>query len=170
VQSGPLADVAPSALSGLLEELHEASRDVLATVLDSVDVIHSHNWISGHVAMRIAVYAQVRHIHSLLSLGRIKTRLQEETAESDLLRDQTELQVLQSAHHLVAACPDELNGLRQLYPEIIHGRVSIIPHGLDPDVFYPRPQDTGDFLHRSTARFQEGAYNVPGRALDPDLP
>ena len=169
VPSGPPADLTPSSLGGSLEELHEASRNVLGTVLDTVDVIHSHNWISGHVAMRIAAAARVRHIHSILSLGRIKARLLEEPSETDPLRDEAELQVFQRAHHLVAVCPDELESLRELYPEISHDRVSIIPHGLDPDVFYPRPQDPGDFLRRSAARFEEGTHDIPGRAPDPGL-
>jgi hypothetical protein len=161
VVGGPPADMTPSALGKYLEEVHEATRDLVEPWLAGVNVLHSHNWIAGFVARRLAALAPVRHIHTLLSLGRIKALLGEEPAESDPIRERAEVEVFQNADHLIAVCPNELTDLRTHYPEVSHDRVSIIPHGLNPDVFYPRPQNAGDFFRRTTARFQEGAYDVP---------
>lgn len=152
---GPAEDVPPLALYPYLHDLTVAAREAVAT-RPSHSVIHSHNWLSGAVALAIRE-PTARHVHSILSLGRVRWAQGEEPQADDRFRDQLEVDLFRAADVLVTVAPSERDDLRRLYPEIAHDRIAVVPYGVDPDVFYPRPESPDHFVRRQARRCAEGA-------------
>lgn len=159
VDAGPLCDVDPTTLASLLAELTDAS---LAAIGDApVDVVHSHYWLSGSVARHLVARRPARHVHSVLSLGRAKVAAGEPAHPSDRVRDAAEVDVFNRADAVIVTCPSERDDLRRLYPEVRGDHVHVIPYGVDPDVFFPRPAPPRSVLHRAAARFPKEPDHVP---------
>jgi D-inositol-3-phosphate glycosyltransferase len=156
---GPLSDVPPSELGGFLAEMTSQSLALLDNI-SSFDAIHSHYWLSGIIAREIAARWPTHHVHSLLSLGRVRKSVGEELRPGDEKRDRDEVRVFNEADRLIACCPAEKKDLQALYPEIRHQRIYIIPYGVDNDVFLPRPESSHDFVRRTARRFTQGATDV----------
>jgi len=154
VDAGPQLDLHPLALAEHLEPLVRAVAAVDG-LLES-DVVHSHGWLSGAVARRMLGFPGPRHVHSILSLGRVRLELGEDSSPADSFRDALELDLLGSADVLIAAAASEREDFNRLYPEIAHDRIVVIPYGVDPDVFYPRPEPADSFVRRQARRFAEG--------------
>ena len=150
VDEGPADDRHPLELHSSFDRLVER----VASLLDlaDYDVVHSINWLSGSVARRLIRTSGIRHVHSILSLGRLRATLREEASSGDELRDRLELDVFDNADVLIAVTSSERDDLQRLYPEITHDRIVVIPYGVDPDLFYPRPESRDDFVLRQTRR------------------
>jgi D-inositol-3-phosphate glycosyltransferase len=161
---GPAEEISPAATGLLLEDLHQTCADTLRDVFARGPVVHSHYWIAGEVSRRIAAEHQLLHVHSFLSLGRVKRESGEPADAADRLRDECELRVFNAADHLVAVCPDEWRAFERLYPEVSPRTPAIIPYGVDPNVFYRRPESPDDFVRRAAGRFTEGDHDAPGCA------
>ena len=63
---------------------------------------------------------------------------------------------MNSADAVVVVCPSERADVERLYPEVDSSRIHTIPYGVDPNVFYPRPQSESDFVRRQTLGFPKG--------------
>jgi glycosyltransferase involved in cell wall biosynthesis len=127
---------------------------VLALPLGSrFDVLQTSNWLSGAVGLALVPGIADKHVHHLLSLGRVRLGLGEEPTSHDQARDEWESRILASADALVCVTEDEQNALERLYPDVPKHKVAIIPYGIDPDDFSPRPGDAHDYLRRSSSRF-----------------
>lgn len=106
------------------------------------DVIHSHYWLSGLAAERLAAaWSGTPIVHMFHTLGEMKNRI----ARSDSEREP--LERLRAEHHLVrrveriiAATPAEETQLRFLY-RAPRGRIRVISPGVDIAHFYPIPKD-----------------------------
>ena len=61
--------------------------------------------------------------------------------------------IFASADALVCVTEDEQNALERLYQDVAKQKVTIIPYGIDADVFSPRPGDAYDYIRRSSSRF-----------------
>jgi D-inositol-3-phosphate glycosyltransferase len=157
---GPLSDVPPVELGPFVPELTLKSIALLDEI-GSFDVIHSHYWLSGIVARELAARRPTHHVHSLLSLGRVRRVAGEESKLGDVERDRGEIRVFTEADRLIACCPAERRDLQTLYPEIPHNHICIVPYGVDCDVFLPRPESSRDYVRRTTRRFAQGAADVP---------
>ncbi|HEY4640618.1 MAG TPA: glycosyltransferase [Thermoanaerobaculia bacterium] len=155
---GPTTDLAPLDLHAHLDDLTIAAQSVVRD-RPAYDVIHSHNWLSGAVA-RAVVSEKTRHVHSILSLGRLRLALGEESIEGDSLRDELEVQIFRDADVLVAVAPSEREDLLRLYPEVQHDRIVIVPYGIDPEVFDPRPQSPDHFILRQARRSAQGSSEL----------
>ena len=159
VDAGPLRDVDPATLAPFVEELADAS--IAARGDAPVDVVHSHYWLSGSVARGLVARRPARHVHSVLSLGRSKAAAGELPHPSDQVRDTTEVEVFNRADVVIVTCPSERDDLRRLYPEVRSDHVHVIPYGVDPDVFFPRPAPPHSVVHRAAARFPKESDHVP---------
>lgn len=148
---GPASEVDHHSLGYLREELVAG---VLALRLDGrFDILQTSNWLSGAVGLALVPSIADRHVHHLLSLGRVRLSLGEESSSSDKDRDEWECRVLASADVLVCVTEDERSALERLYPDVAKRKVTIIPYGIDPDVFSPRPGDAYDYIRRSSNGF-----------------
>ena len=148
---GPAAEVAHHSLGHLREDL---SAGVLALRLgEHFDILQTSNWLSGAVGLALVPRIADRHVHHLLSLGRVRLVLGEELSPHDKDRDEWECRVIAAADALVCVTEDERNALEGLYPDVPKQKVVIIPYGIDPVVFSPRPGDAYDYLRRSSNGF-----------------
>src|SRR5205807_8596871 len=159
---GPLCCVYRLAI-GPPEEIDHHSlghlrEDLIASALalpfgDRFDVLQTSNWLSGAVGLALLPSIADKHVHHLLSLGRVRLELGEEPTFHDQMRDEWERRIFASADALVCVSQDEKNALERLYPDVAKHKVTIIPYGIDSDDFSPRPGDGHDYLRRSSSRF-----------------
>jgi D-inositol-3-phosphate glycosyltransferase len=148
---GPAAEVDHHSLGHLRGEL---VADVLALSLGGrFDILQTSNWLSGAVGLALMPRIADRHVHHLLSLGRVRLELGEEPSPHDKDRDEWECRILASADALVCVTEDERSTLERLYPDVPKQKVTVIPYGVDPDVFSPRPGDADDYIRRSSNGF-----------------
>lgn len=147
---GPAMEIDPSSVGELVGELATSFEQTIEKSGLEFDAIHSHYWIAGEVARRFCKSRHIRHIHSVLSLGRLKPGFR-----SQPIRDSCEVNVFRSADILLTVCNSELSDLERLYPEVSLTKTHTIPYGVDPDVFYIRPQSESDFVRRQTSRFKK---------------
>ena len=115
----------PAHISGLSKEfLH-----ILKT--DNYDVIHSHYWISGKVAMQAAKELGIPLVHTMHTMARVKNlNLAEGETPEPMIRVQGETQVVAAAQALIANTDAEAASLVSLYdacPDIVH----VVSPGVD---------------------------------------
>jgi D-inositol-3-phosphate glycosyltransferase len=156
LEIGPAEELAPPVVGSYLDELSSAFEQAINERQSEFSALHSHYWIAGEVVRRFCVTHHVRHVHSILSLGRVNREKGEPLPTNSSAREWIEIQVINSADAVIAVCPSELADLQRLYPEVDPSKVHIIPYGVDPDVFYPRPQSESDFVRRQAIGFPQG--------------
>ena len=151
VAIGPVLEIDHHSLGHLREDLIAS---VLALPLgDRFDVLQTSNWLSGAVGLALVPSIADKHVHHLLSLGRVRLELGEEPTTDDQVRDEWECRIFASADALVSVTQDEQNALERLYPDVLKHKLTIIPYGISADDFSPRPGDADDYLRRSSSRF-----------------
>jgi D-inositol-3-phosphate glycosyltransferase len=151
---GPAVDLGGEDVGAFLPELEKAAFEILAD--RRFDAIHSQYWISGVVA---AAWCKARggcHVHAPLSLGRRKKAEGMSGSQYSAIRDGCELEIFRSASWIVVTSPDERQALKTLYPEVNSKHVALIPYGVDPDLFYPRPGSADHYLRRQARSAGEG--------------
>ena len=121
----------PAHISGLSKEFLR----ILKT--DSYDVIHSHYWISGKVAMAAAKELGISLVHTMHTMARVKNlNLAEGETPEPMIRVQGETQVVAAADALIANTDAEGASLVSLYdacPDIVH----VVSPGVDLYTFTP---------------------------------
>ncbi len=104
------------------------------------DLVHSHYWLSGQVGWLAADRWQTPLVHTMHTMARVKNAA---LAEGDIPeppgREIGEAQVVDAADRLTANTADEADQLVRLYGAD-PGRVSIVPPGVDLEVFTPGDQ------------------------------
>jgi D-inositol-3-phosphate glycosyltransferase len=98
---------------------------------DSYDVIHSHYWISGKVAMPVAEKLGIPLVHTMHTMARVKNlNLAEGEMPEPMIRVQGETQVVAAATGLIANTDAEAASLVSLYsacPDNVH----VVSPGVD---------------------------------------
>jgi glycosyltransferase involved in cell wall biosynthesis len=151
VAVGPPLEIDHHSLGHLREELVTS---VLALPFENrFDIVQTSNWLSGAVGLALVPSIANKHVHHLLSLGRVRLTAGEELSPNDRIRDEWECRIFASADALVCVTEDEQNALERLYPNVAKHKVTIIPYGIDPNIFSPKPGDAHDYLRRSSSRF-----------------
>jgi len=103
------------------------------------NLLHSHYWLSGWVALRLQERWGVPHVTMFHTLGEVKNRARVTEHEAPL-RIRVERRLAQGAGRIVCASEHEKHLLSRLY-DADPGRVAVVPCGVDLDLF--RPQDKG---------------------------
>lgn len=112
---GPVDGVTKEELPGLIPDLAEAFKEAL-TSGTSYDVIHSHYWISGKVAMPVAQELGIPLVHTMHTMARVKNlNLAEGERPEPMIRVQGESQVVAAADALIANTDAEAASLVSLY-------------------------------------------------------
>lgn len=115
----------PAHIAGLSKEFLR----ILKT--DNYDVIHSHYWISGKVAMQAAKELGIPLVHTMHTMARVKNlNLAEGETPEPMIRVQGETQVVAAADALIANTDAEGASLVSLYdacPDIVH----VVSPGVD---------------------------------------
>jgi len=104
---------------------------------ENYDVIHSHYWISGKVAMPAAKELGIPLVHTMHTMARVKNlNLAEGESPEPMIRVQGETQVVAAAQALVANTDAEAASLVSLHdacPDIVH----VVAPGVDLYTFTP---------------------------------
>jgi D-inositol-3-phosphate glycosyltransferase len=105
------------------------------------DVIHSHYWLSGLAASPLRRAWDAPIIQMFHTLGHMKNSVASSPAEWEAEeRIEGEAEVMALADRLIAATPVERAQMVWLYGADA-AKVSVIPCGVDLDLFYPIPED-----------------------------
>jgi D-inositol-3-phosphate glycosyltransferase len=116
-------------LPALIPNLSEAFSKVLET--EKYDVLHSHYWISGKVAMPVAKKFGIPLAHTMHTMARVKNmNLAEGERPEPMIRVQGETQVVAAADALIANTDAEAASLVSLY-EACPDNVSVVSPGVD---------------------------------------
>lgn len=102
------------------------------------NLLHSHYWLSGSVALRLKERWGVPHVTMFHTLGEVKNRARVTEHEAPL-RIQVEHQLAREADRIVCASRHEKHLLTRLY-NADPNRIAVVPCGVDLDLF--RPQDS----------------------------
>ncbi len=121
----------PIHISGLSQEFSRIMRT------ENYDVIHSHYWLSGKVAMPAAKELGIPLVHTMHTMARVKNlKLAEGESPEPMIRVQGETQVVAAASALIANTDAEAASLVSLYdscPDIVH----VVSPGVDLFTFTP---------------------------------
>lgn len=130
---GPVNGVTKEALPTLIPELSQAFRtEVIAT---QYDVIHSHYWISGKVAMPVAQELGIPLVHTMHTMARVKNlNLAEGESPEPMIRVQGESQVVAAADALIANTDAEAASLVSLY-DACPDNVFVVSPGVNLSMF-----------------------------------
>jgi D-inositol-3-phosphate glycosyltransferase len=116
-------------LPALIPNLSEAFSKVLEN--EKYDVLHSHYWISGKVAMPVAKKFGIPLAHTMHTMARVKNmNLAEGERPEPMIRVQGETQVVAAANGLIANTDAEAASLVSLY-EACPDNVSVVSPGVD---------------------------------------
>ncbi len=105
------------------------------------DLIHSHYWLSGEVALLLKERWQVPAVASFHTLGEVQRRVRLEPESP--YRIASERRAVQGADRVIAGSVDERDNLLALY-QARSDKTQVVPCGYDPQVFRPH--------HKSEAR------------------
>jgi D-inositol-3-phosphate glycosyltransferase len=121
----------PIHISGLSQEFSRIMR------AENYDVIHSHYWLSGKVAMPAAKELGIPLVHTMHTMARVKNlNLAEGETPEPMIRVQGETQVVAAANALIANTDAEAASLVSLYdacPDTVH----VVSPGVDLYTFTP---------------------------------
>ena len=121
----------PAHINGLSKEFLRIIKE------ENYDVIHSHYWISGKVAMAASKELGIPLVHTMHTMARVKNlNLAEGESPEPMIRVQGETQVVAAAQALVANTDAEAASLVSLYdacPDIVH----VVTPGVDLYTFTP---------------------------------
>jgi D-inositol-3-phosphate glycosyltransferase len=132
---GPVSGVTKEQLPKLIPELSVAFSKAMSN--DHHDVIHSHYWISGKVAMPVAKELGIPLVHTMHTMARVKNlNLAEGETPEPMIRVQGETQVVAAADALVANTDAEAASLVSLY-EACPDNVLVVSPGVNLKVFTP---------------------------------
>jgi D-inositol-3-phosphate glycosyltransferase len=121
----------PAHINGLSKEFLRIIKE------ENYDVIHSHYWISGKVAMAASKELGIPLVHTMHTMARVKNlNLAEGESPEPMIRVQGETQVVAAAQALIANTDAEAASLVSLYdacPDIVH----VVTPGVDLYTFTP---------------------------------
>lgn len=131
---GPHEGVAKEDLPALIPALSSAFKEALSQGT-KYDLIHSHYWISGKVAMPVAKELDIPLVHTMHTMARVKNlNLAEGENPEPMIRVQGESQVVAAVDALIANTDAEAASLVSLYegcPDI----VSVVSPGVNLQTF-----------------------------------
>ena len=104
----------------------------------SYDIIHSNYWLSGKVGSILSRRWKIPHVVTFHTLAKTKLRARVGESESDL-RISVEQEVMRESTDILVLTRAEKMDLENLYG-ISPEKVSVIPAGVDTDIFYPVPK------------------------------
>ena len=129
INMGPVHGVTKEQLPALIPALSAELVQMLAK--DSYDLIHSHYWISGKIAMPASSRLAIPLVHTMHTMARVKNlNLAEGETPEPMIRVQGESQVVAAANALIANTDAEAASLVSLY-DACPDNVSVVSPGVD---------------------------------------
>lgn len=146
VQAGPLAPLHKNDLYQYTPTFARYIDEFRRKESRHYDLIHSHYWLSGVAATRLACHWNIPHVTMFHTLGRLKQLANPKEAEPPL-RLEMEQRLIRHVDCIIASTSDERHHMIR-YCGATASRVVVIPCGLDHRLFIP--------LSRSFARQKLG--------------
>jgi D-inositol-3-phosphate glycosyltransferase len=132
VEAGPREPVVKEELPALLPAFAAALEDRL----DEHDLLHSHYWLSGQVALAAASRRRLPLVHTMHTMARVKNSAlgAAQTGEPDV-RERGEAEVVAGADVLTANTTDEAEELQRHYAAE-PAAIAVVPPGVDLHTFH----------------------------------
>jgi D-inositol-3-phosphate glycosyltransferase len=142
IPAGPETPLPLSQISAYLDDVADGIISFAEREGVQYDLIHSHYWMSGIVALRLKeAWGGVPIIQMFHTLGHMKNRITQDEAErAPLERIEGETMIMACVDQIIAATPAEYAQLHWLYGADM-GKVVTIPPGVDLQRFSPIPAD-----------------------------
>jgi D-inositol-3-phosphate glycosyltransferase len=138
VKAGPSAPIQKHEIYQYLPAFAQHVDEFRRTEKTRYDILHSHYWLSGVVAMQLAQSWDVPHITMFHTLGRLK-RLANPDATEPIRRFVMERRLIQQADKIIASTIDERMQIIR-HCGATSGQVRVIPCGVDLRRFMPKDQ------------------------------
>ena len=152
---GPVSGVTKEQLPKLIPDLAAAFKEALTST--HYDIIHSHYWISGKVAMPVAKELGIPLVHTMHTMARVKNlNLAEGETPEPMIRVQGESQVVAAADALIANTDAEAASLVSLY-EACPDNVLVVSPGVNLKVF---TQDEGRMAARDVVDLDKSSHVI----------
>jgi D-inositol-3-phosphate glycosyltransferase len=133
---GRLTGVTKEELPKLIPELAKEFKNLISAET-KYDLIHSHYWISGKVAMLASADLKIPFVHTMHTMARVKNlNLAEGETPEPMIRVQGETQVVATANALIANTDAEAASLVSLY-SACPDNVQVVSPGVDLYKFTP---------------------------------
>ena len=141
IPAGPEHPLLKQELAGHIPEFVDHILDFAKKKDVHYDLIHSHYWMSGLAAEKLAEGWQVPVIQMFHTLGKLKQQVAQNAEETEgEYRIKGENQVITIADKIIASTSTEKDHLEDLYGAA-PDKIKIIPPGVDLSRFYPIPPD-----------------------------
>lgn len=143
--AGPPEMLDPSAIYRHIPEFRDALVEFADVNNCHYDVIFSHYWLSGWVALELKAIWNVPVVQMFHTLGRMKDRIADMDRVMDTptiglhernIRVSVETEIMNKADRLIAATPAESRQMLWLY-RANRRNISIVPPGVDLNHFHP---------------------------------
>jgi glycosyltransferase involved in cell wall biosynthesis len=136
ITAGPPTDVPKDELLQYMPDFGARLRAHLDA--DPPDLVHAHFWMSGLATLDATHGTGIPVVQTFHALGSVKRREQGDADTSPPTRIDHERRLCRDVDHVVATCSDEIDELREL--GLGPGRATIIPCGVDTELFRPAPR------------------------------
>jgi D-inositol-3-phosphate glycosyltransferase len=138
IAAGPLAPIEKEAIPAHLDEFERNVLSFIEAEGAAYDMVHSHYWMSGGVATRLAARWRVPHVAMFHTLGEVKNRARASEHEP-ASRIDAERAIARAADRIVVASQHERHLLTSLYGARDES-IAVVPCGVDLDLFSPMPK------------------------------
>ncbi|MDI7274807.1 MAG: glycosyltransferase [Anaerolineae bacterium] len=140
VPAGPEAPHDRRQLYQFLPEFVEGVRAFATSEGASYDLIHSHYWLSGWVALQLREGWRAPVVQMFHTLGRLKdVAASDEQPREARERTDVEAEIMRRANRVVAATPADRGQMIELCGAD-PARITVIPPGVDLELFRPIPR------------------------------
>ncbi|TAK63664.1 MAG: glycosyltransferase family 1 protein [Dehalococcoidia bacterium] len=139
IPAGPAATIDKQEIAAHLLEFERELLDFVRREGGTYDLVHSHYWMSGVVASRLADRWSVPHVAMFHTLGEVKNRARNGEHEP-ASRIAAERAVATGADRIVVASEHERQSLATLYGAPAE-RIAVVPCGVDLDLFAPMDKE-----------------------------
>jgi len=141
IQAGPEIPLSKETLAKYIPDFIQGIQDFADSKELRYDLIHSHYWLSGLIALELRLKWQVPIVQMFHTLAVMKNRVaREEEEEASKLRLDAEERLMRESDRIIAATQAELAQLQWLYRADVN-RIRVVPPGVDTTRFYPIPKD-----------------------------
>lgn len=124
--------------------LRALSADLLmAADVEGTELVHSHTWYANFGGYLAKVLYDVPHVMTCHSLEPLRPWKAEQLGSGYRLSSWVERAAAGQADAIIAVSRAMADDIVRVYPEVAADRVHVVHNGIDPEEFFPDPDDAG---------------------------